>query len=129
MFVKAKSLFWTIIAGACALILANFLVPGFEVQGELTHSLQILFLAGVFLGLINFFIKPILNLLTLPLRWLTFGLFGLAVNLFIVWLVDIVFSPEISIIGFRALFITSLLVWLSGLLTPKSFRRKKRRNN
>lgn len=111
-------------AGIVGLLLAKFLVPGFEVVGELSKSLQILLLAGVVLGLINFFIKPVINLITLPLRWLTFGLFGLAVNLLIVWLIDVIFSPELSIQGFKPLFLTTLLVWLASFFVPKGKKKK-----
>ena len=117
-----KSLGGCILAGCVGFILAALLVPGFTVEGEFSQSIKILLLAGVVLGLINFFIKPIINLITLPLRWLTFGLFGLLVNLMIVWTVDIIFSPELSIVGFKALFLTALLVWLIGLFAPKSNR-------
>lgn len=121
---KITSLFWSMVAGAVGLLLAKFLVPGFEVVGELSKSLQILLLAGVVLGLINFFIKPVINLITLPLRWLTFGLFGLAVNLLIVWLIDVIFSPELSIQGFKPLFLTTLLVWLASFFVPKGKKKK-----
>ena len=43
-------------------------------------------LFGVVLGLINAFIKPIVNLLTLPLSCLTFGLFAIVVNAFLFWI-------------------------------------------
>ena len=38
------------------------------------------------LALINSFIKPILNLLALPLTCLTFGLFAIVINAFTFWL-------------------------------------------
>lgn len=123
---KIRSLFWSMAAGAVGLLLAKFLVPGFEVVGELSKSLQIILLAGVVLGLINFFIKPVINLITLPLRWLSFGLFGLAINLLIVWLIDIVFSPELTIHGFKALFLTTLLVWLASFFAPRGKKKRKR---
>ena len=117
---KVKSLLGCILAAFLALLVANFLVPGFKAQGELTQALKILMLAGIMLGLINFFIKPIIDLITIPLKWLSFGLFSLIVNMGMVWLLDILFpETELSIEGIRALFWTSLLVWLFNLFVPK----------
>ncbi len=120
-----KSLFGSIIAGCAGLILAALFVPNFVVVGSFTSSIKILLLAGVVLGLINFFIKPIVNLITLPLRWLTFGLFSLALDLGIIWLIDVIFTPELTITGLRDLFLTTLLVWIANLLVPRKERKRK----
>lgn len=119
-----KTLLAYIIAGFVGLLLANLLIADFTVQGEFSESVKVLLLAGVLLGLINFFIKPVLNLITLPLRWFTFGLFGLVINILIIWLIDIVFSPQLTIVGLKALFLTSLLVWLVNLIVPKTKKRR-----
>jgi len=124
-----RKLVGCIVAGILALTIASFLVPGFTVEGELNQSIKILVLAGVVLGLINCFIKPVINLITLPLRWLTFGLFSLVINILIIWLIDVIFSPQITIAGFKALFLSGLLVWLANLLVPKKERRKRSYNN
>lgn len=118
-----------VIIGFLALYLATLLVPGVEAQGSFGEQLRILFFAGVFLGLVNFFIKPIVNLITFPLRLLTFGFFGLVVNMGMVWLVDI-FFPKLIIEGLAALFWTGLIIWLLSLLIRrrrlklKSFARE-----
>ena len=39
-----------------------------------------LILAGAVLGLINFFIKPIVKIISLPLIWLSLGLFTVVIN-------------------------------------------------
>lgn len=99
-------LFLEILAGILGIFLAQRYVSGVEFAG----NWQILVLAGIILGLINFFIKPILKVITLPLRILTFGLFGLVINMLMVWLVDLIF-PELIIQGITPLFWTSLIVW------------------
>ena len=106
-------LFLQIIAGIAGIWLAIVYVPGVDFTE--TESWQILILAGIILGLINFFIKPILKVITLPLRIITFGLFGLVINILTIWIVSLIF-PEIifpqeitqKIIAF---FWTSLIVW------------------
>jgi len=115
-----KRLLAHIAVGILALYLASLFIPGVDIESKFGSSLKILILAGVFLGLINYFLKPIVNLITLPLRVLTFGLFGLIVNMLMVWLVDIAF-PELIILGFFPLFWTGLLVWILSTFIVKRF--------
>jgi len=109
-----------IIAGVSGFFLATRFVPGVNLEvipGQssllginFTATWQILILIGTALGLINFFIKPILKIITLPLRILTLGLFGLVLNMIIVWAVD-VFFPELIIEGIIPLFWTTAIIW------------------
>jgi len=116
-----RRLIGNIIVGVLALYLASLLVPGVEIQGTFENQIKTVLFAGVFLGLVNFFIKPIVNLITFPLRLITFGLFGLVVNMVMIWLVDI-FFPQVNIEGLGALFWTAIIVWFLTLI----FVRKKR---
>jgi len=120
-----NSLILQIIAGILGIFLATKFVPGVSLQIlpgqsslfgiEFTASWQILLLIGFALGLINFFIKPILKMITLPLRILTFGLFSLVINVGIIWTVDILF-PELVISGIIPLFWTTVIVLGVSLL-------------
>lgn len=103
-----------IVAGILGIWLAVLFIPEVEFIGPW----QTLFLAGAILGLINFFIKPILKAITLPLRILTFGLFGLVLNMGIIWLIDVIF-PELIIPGLVPLFWTSLIVWVISFILIK----------
>lgn len=78
---------------------------------------QDLLIIGLVMGVLNVFIKPILKLVTLPLRMLTLGLFSLVINVGIVWAVDI-FFPELIITGIVPLLWTTLIVWAIGFLLP-----------
>ena len=115
-----EKLFWRIVAGILGIFLAIKFVPGVSLEVlpdssffgiKLTQFWQILFLVGGILGLINFFIKPILDKITLPLKILTFGLFSLILNMVIIWILDILFL-EFQILGFIPLFWTTVIVWL-----------------
>ena len=118
-------LFLQIIAGILGIFLATKFVPGVSLQIlpgqsslfgiEFTAVWQILVLVGSVLGLINFFLKPVLKIITLPLRMLTFGLFSLVINMLIVWVVDILFL-ELVISGLQPLFWTTVIIWLISLL-------------
>ena len=110
-----RRLIANIIVGFLALYLASLLVPGVTLQGDFTQQIKTLFFAGVFLGLVNFFIKPIVNLITFPLRLITFGLFSLVVNMAMVWMVDI-FFPQFNIEGLGPLFWTAVIVWFLSLI-------------
>jgi len=119
-----RGLLLQIIAGILGLFLAIQFVSGVEFEGEI----QILFLAGIILGLLNFFLKPILKFITLPLWFLTFGLFSLVINVGMILLVDIIF-PELKIEGLLPLFLTTLLVLGTSILVsiffPKFQRARK----
>lgn len=111
-------LLFQIIAGILGIWLAQRFVPGVEFVG----SIQNLLVVGAILGLINFFIKPILKAITLPLRILTFGLFSFIINMAIIWIVDVIF-PELIIQGIIPLFWTTIIIlglsYFFGLYSPK----------
>lgn len=108
------NLFLEIVAGILSIFLAQRYLSGVEFTG----NWQTLVLAGAILGLLNFFLKPILKLITWPLKILTFGFFSLAINILMVWIVDIIF-PELVISGLIPLFWTSLIVWALGFFLIK----------
>ena len=61
----------------------SYLMKGVVVD-EFTTALTV----AVVLGLLNFFVKPILVLFTLPITFLTLGLFLLVINAIIIVLCD-----------------------------------------
>lgn len=83
-----------------------------------------LLLAGSVLGLINVFIKPILKFLTTPIRILTLGLFSLALNMGIIWLIALLFK-DITIEGIIPLFWTTVLLWGMSTILHLIFPKKK----
>ena len=116
-----SNLLYQIIGGILSFWLAVEFVPGVEFTGELKY----LAMAGAFLGLINFFIKPILKTITLPLRFLTFGLFSLIINMALIWFVDVVF-PELTVAGIIPLFWTTVIVWLIGYFLGRRQPKNKK---
>jgi putative membrane protein len=116
-----KKLFWQIVASILTIFLAVKFVPGVTLQVipgksvyfgiRFTQNWQILIFIGIILGLINSFIKPILNLITLPLKIITLGLFSLILNMAIFFFLDVIF-PELKIAGLSPLFFTVLILWI-----------------
>jgi putative membrane protein len=119
-----RNLFWQILISILGIFLATKFVPGVTlhvIPGQsiyfginFTKDWQILIFIGIILGLINFFIKPILNLITLPLRILTLGLFSLILNMLIILILDIIF-PEFKILGIVPLFWTTIIILFLNL--------------
>jgi putative membrane protein len=113
-----KKLLFLIIAAVLGLWLATLFVPGVSVTVladsnffgvKLTALWEVFLLLGIILGLINFFVKPILNLITLPLRIITLGLFSVIINAVILWLLDTVFR-ELSVPLYLPLIETSIIM-------------------
>lgn len=87
------------------------LISGSEIFGiALTERWHVFVLIGTFLGLINTFIKPLVSVITTPIRILTLGLFGLIINMTTIWALDVVFA-ELTIAGLIPLFWTTMVIW------------------
>lgn len=97
------------IVTAVAIGIAAYLIPGIEVT--LVGALVL----AVVLGIINMFLKPVINLLTLPLNILTLGLFSLVVNALLVMLAGMV-VPGFSVTGFWPAFFFAIVVALVSAL-------------
>ncbi|MGB5963530.1 MAG: phage holin family protein [Coleofasciculaceae cyanobacterium] len=96
---------------ALALIITAQIVPGFKVD-----SFPAALVASVILGLVNAFVKPILVFLTLPITFLTFGLFLLVINALTIWLAGNVTSG-FQVYGFIPALIGSIVLTIvSGVL-------------
>ncbi len=72
------------------------------------------------LGLANAFIRPILLLLTLPITFLTLGLFIWVVNAFMLKLTAS-FVPGFRVHGFKAALVGSLLLAILNLVVAALF--------
>lgn len=101
-----KRLLLQISVGVIGFYLADYLLSGVEIV-----EIKYLFCAGVMLGAINFFVRPIIRLVTFPLRILTLGLFTFFINIAIVWIVQL-FSSGILISGFLSLLYTTIIIWV-----------------
>jgi putative membrane protein len=102
----AKLVSYTIGSGA-ALFFAAQVIPGVKYSG----SWGVLALAGFAIALLNLAIAPILKLLSLPLRILTFNLFSLVIDMAMVWLADLLI-PELVISGLFPLFWTTIFIMI-----------------
>ena len=120
-----QKLFWYTIGGTLSIYLADLFVTGISLEIipeqniffgiKFTEQWQLLLIVGGILGIINILVKPIISLFTLPLRILTLGLFPLIINMFIIWIIDIIFL-ELVIIGIAPLFFAAIITLIINFL-------------
>lgn len=89
--------FLTTLVTALSLLIVDLVVPGVNIA-----SFPVAMVAGVAIGFVNAFIKPILFILSLPITILTLGLFALVVNGICFWLASIL-VPGFAVKGLVAL--------------------------
>lgn len=66
-----------------AIVAAAYLLPQVRLDGW-----KAALVAGLLLGFLNTFVRPVFRLLALPLSIITLGLFILVVNGFVLWILD-----------------------------------------
>lgn len=96
-----------------AISIAAYIVPGIQPYGPTDPWLCFAF-AGLFLGLVNALIKPIITVISLPVTILTLGIFQLVVNSFMLelasWLSRNLLGSGIVISGFGAAFVGAIII-------------------
>lgn len=102
-----------------ALLGVAWLLPGVTVLGY-----EAAIIAGLGLGLVNALLRPVIKLLTLPINLLTLGLFGLAVNAFLFWLVA-EWVPNFSVSGPLSALLGAVLTALAASILATLIGVKK----
>jgi putative membrane protein len=98
------------ILSALAILLVASYVPGVEVD-RFTTAL----IVSLALGVANVVIKPIINILTLPINILTLGMFSFIVNALLILLVAY-FVNGFTISGFFPALLAAFALWAINLL-------------
>ncbi len=89
---------------AVSLIITANLVPGFVVK-----SFVAALIAAVIIGLVNAVIRPILVVLTLPITFVTLGLFLFVVNAITIWIAGAI-APGFDVLGFVPALLGSIVL-------------------
>lgn len=89
-----------------ALLVVEYLVPGFVLASFTTAIV-----AAVAIGVVNSFIRPILQLIALPISILTFGIGAFLINVFLLWATS-KFVPGFYIASFTTAIIASVVLSL-----------------
>lgn len=94
------SIFLSGLATALSLLVVDLIVPGVRIE-----TITAAAIAAVSVGLVNAFIKPVLQTVSIPVTVLSFGLFAIVVNGLCFWL------STLAVPGF---YITGILGFLLG---------------
>jgi putative membrane protein len=94
-------------------------VPGIHLNGFASALL-----AALVLGLVNFLVRPILVLITLPITILTLGLFLIVINALMLLLTSAL-VPGLRIDGFAAALLGGLLLGLFNLIASALMYRAR----
>lgn len=109
-----------ILSNALGIWAAARLVTGIHFYGDWKW----LILAGAVLGFINFFIKPIVKIISMPLIWVTLGLFTIVINVLMLNLAAKIVSVLVIdtwIASFWAVVVISAINYLiSSLINEES---------
>ncbi len=89
-------IFFKALATALSLILVDLAVPGVNIA-----TFPAALIAALAIGFVNSSVKPILSTLSMPLNFLSFGLFSVVVNGLCFWLASIL-VPGFSVHGLLA---------------------------
>jgi len=107
-------IFSRIIINSIAIYTAVQLVEGID----LTVNFYNLVLAGLLLGIINTFIKPVITLLSLPFVLLTFGLFTIIINVGLLFMMTHLI-PSFEIASFWSGFLGVIIISLVNYILSK----------
>lgn len=114
MFIIKALIRWIVLSAA--VVLAEMIIPGIHLGGTTWITALAV---GLILGLINAFIKPVLEVLTIPINLITLGLFGLILNALLFW-ATAYFVPAFTIAGFWPALLGSIVVsvvmWIEHLV-------------
>ena len=93
-----------VILSAVAVLFSAYLIPGIEVDSFFTAVV-----VALGLSIVNLFFRPLFVLLTLPVTIVTFGLFLIAINAFMIMLVGS-FVDGFYVSGFLSALIFSFVL-------------------
>jgi len=119
------SFLWRIFSCAVSLFLADKLLDGVAIKVipgksvyfgfHLTEYWQILFLISAALAFLSSVSKFLLKTVGLPLKILTLGLISIFVNIFLIWVLDVLFL-EFQVTNLSSLILTGIIFSFVDLL-------------
>ena len=100
------------------LLIVAYLVPGFYLA-----DLWAGIVAGVVIGIVNTFIKPVLQIVAFPISIITFGIAAFLINVFLLWGVSFI-VPGFDIENFFTAVIASIVLSLVSMFLHKLSENK-----
>jgi len=99
---------------AIVLLIASNLFEGFYVK-NIGYAL----IGAILIFIFNKTLKPILIYMSLPLIGVTLGIFYFVINVFILYLVDLILGSGFEVVGILSPIIISMFISLLNLITQK----------
>lgn len=96
-----------------AVLVAVYVVPGLKFKD---NNLWTPFVTSLILGILNAFIRPIMDFLALPLLILTLGLFRIVINAFLLYLVSLLMGNYFEVRNFWSALLGALVISVIGLI-------------
>ncbi|MEM1057748.1 MAG: phage holin family protein [Verrucomicrobiota bacterium] len=106
-----------------AIVVALFIAAHLPFLGIAYSSWQTLLVAGLILGLLNAFVRPLLLIFTLPLVIFTLGLFIWVVNALLLLLVSYLMGDGFVVPNFWSALGGALIISLVGVLLPSGKKK------
>jgi putative membrane protein len=108
----------TTLATALGLLVVDLAVPGVDIA-----NFSAALLAAVAVGVVNSAIRPVLSVLSLPINFLTLGLFSLVVNGVCFWLASL-FVPGFVVSGLLAFIFGPVILSFASTFLNNYFTEK-----
>ncbi len=108
-----------VIVNGLAIGLTAWLLPGIHIQ---PFSVTTLVVLGLVFGIINAIIRPIVNLLSLPITILTLGLFHFVINALLLYLGSLIVT-NLKIDNFWWALLGGIVMGILGAILEAIFRR------
>ena len=108
----------TTIATALSLLVTDLVVPGVDIA-----TFPAAIIAGLAVGLLNSTVRPVLAALSLPLTFLTLGLFSLVVNGVCFWLASVL-VPGFTVHGLIAFLLGPVILSLVNTFLSRYFAER-----
>ena len=116
------------LTGFALWVVTLFLRPSLDFVGGSTtlQRIGIIFVVGVIFGLVNAFIKPVVQVLSIPLYILTLGLIHIVINAFMLWITAWItehtthwglYIDHFWWTAIWAAILLSIVSWLLGMVT------------
>ena len=96
---------------AISLMIVSYFVPGFHVSG-FTSAL----IAALVIGLVNATLGLFLKIITLPLTFLTLGIFWWVINALMLMFASTILAPNFVVRGFFPAFIGAIVLTLINMV-------------
>lgn len=109
----------TTLATALGLLVDDIVVPGINIA-----NFPAALIAATVIGLVNATIRPTLSVLSLPINFLSLGLFSFVINGFCLWLAAVL-VPGFAINGLLAFILGPVVLSLTSTFLNNYFAEKK----